>query len=103
MKIILAPGTTDSVTSNVFHVVRRKGELREVTVTLYPEANLGTDIAVLKKLAPDGTYVTCSDDNGDIELGADRAVEVVVAPGSYVLTAATRTSAWGISIDGEDD
>jgi hypothetical protein len=92
--IILAPGTTDSVTSAVFKV-RRNGE---VTVSLYPYANLGSDVAVLKRYAPDGTLVTCTDDNGDIELSATRTMEVVVGLGEYVLTAATRTGSWGISI-----
>lgn len=96
MRVILAPGTTDAVTSNQFTVA--KGQ--EVTVMVYPEANMGTDTAVLKMVAPDGTLVTCSDDNGDIILGADRSVEVVVGVGTYVFTAATRTAAWGIGAQG---
>lgn len=95
-RVILAPDTTDSVTSAEFNVA--KGQ--EVTVMLYPEANLGTDVAILKMVAPDGTLVTCSDDNGDIALGADRSVEVVVGVGTYVLTVATRTLSWGIATRG---
>lgn len=99
-KIILAPGTTDSVTSDEFTVDRQGTEVIAATLFVYPEANLGSDVAVLKIKAPDGTYVTCTDDNGDIELSATRLTEVVVGVGTYVLTVATRTSSWGIAIEG---
>jgi len=93
--IILATGTTDSVTTSTFKV--RRGE--EVTVMLYPDANLGADTATLEKLDPAGTWVTCTDDNGDIVLSATRTMEVIVGLGQYRLSVATRTAAWGVAID----
>jgi hypothetical protein len=93
--IILAPGTTDSVQTDVFKV--RRGE--EVTIMLYPEANLGADTGTLQKLDPAGTWVNCTDDNGDITLSTDRTMEVVVGLGTYRLNIATRTGSWGVAID----
>lgn len=90
--IILAPGTTDSVNSASFDV--RRGE--EVTVSLYPYANLGADTATLKRWAPDDTWVTCTDDNGNVILSATRTMEVVVGLGLYRLEVPTRTASWGI-------
>lgn len=103
MAIILAPGTTDSATSDQFTVRRRNGQIHEVTISLYPEANVGSDTAVLKTVAPDGSLVSCTDDNGVITLSATRLTEVVVGPGRYALTVGTRTLSWGISITGNDD
>ena len=92
--IILQKGTTDTVTSQPFVV--EKG--REVTVCLYPEANLGTDTAELQMVDPDGNGVQATDDNGDIDLSANRTMEVVVAPGTWQLYVPTRTASWGIFI-----
>jgi hypothetical protein len=90
--IIMAPGT-GAATSQEFAVERG----REVTIQIYPLANIGANTAVLKRKAPDDTYVDCYDEDGAIVLGATRPQEVVLGYGKYILTAAARTLAWGIS------
>lgn len=90
--IILAPGTTDSVTSAVFEV--EVGE--EVVITLY--GTTSADTAELQRRDPAGTWVQTTDDNGDIDLSITRAVEVIVAPGAYRLNVPTRTGSWGAAI-----
>ena len=90
-EVILTKGTTDSVNSSTFEIKIGKPKL----VCIYPDANLGTDEANLMLQDPDGTYVQCTDDNGDIVLSASRTMEVVVGPGIYRLEVATRTASWG--------
>jgi hypothetical protein len=70
---------------------------KRVTVQLYPYANLGANTAALMRKAPDGTYVQCYDDVGEIILSATRPQEVVLGQGTYRLEAAARTAAWGAS------
>jgi len=95
--IILAPGTTDSVNTAPFKV--KPGQ--EVTLMLYPMANLGADTGVLKKKAPDDTWVSCTDDNGIITLSSTRTMEVIVGLGDYSVEIATRTLSWGVAISRE--
>lgn len=90
--IILAPGTTDSVNTAPFKVRRNE----EVTISLY--GTLGTDTGTLKRQDPAGTWVTCTDDNGDIVLSATRTMEVIVGLGTYRVEVGTRTGSWGIAI-----
>lgn len=96
MNVILTPGTTEPAQSKEFSVA--KGQ--EVTLMVYPEASLGADTATLKIKSPDGTLVTCTDDNGTIALSATRLVEVVVGVGTYVVTTTNRASSWGVAIVG---
>lgn len=91
-RTLLAAGTTDTVSSTSFTVERYK----PIRVGLFPEANLGSDTGVLQTQAPDDSWVTCTDDNGDIELSGTRTMEVVYGPGTYRIYCATRTSSWGV-------
>lgn len=91
-EVVLTPGTTNSVQTGNIVVERNK----PIFVGLYPYANLGSDTGTLEKLAPDDTWVRCTDDNGDIVLSATRTMEVIYGPGTYRLNVSTRTSAWGV-------
>lgn len=97
MRVILTPGTTDSVVSNEFPV--SKGQA--VTVILYPTANLGAETAALKAKAPDGTFVPVTDSNdNDVVFSDTKNNQVIDGVGVYRLDVATRTLAWGIGITG---
>jgi hypothetical protein len=90
---ILTPAISGVVNSDDFAVERD----RHVTIQLYPLASVGANTATLKRKAPDGTYVTCYDDNGVIILSATRPQEVVVGYGIYRLECTARAAAWGAS------
>jgi len=96
MRVILEPGTTDGVTSAEFNVAKDQS----VTLVLYPEANLGANTATLKIKAPDGSFVTATDKDGDVVLSDTRNVQVVDGVGVYRLDVATRTLSWGIGVTG---
>jgi hypothetical protein len=93
---ILVPGTGAAV-SGTFSVERNT----EITVQIYPEANIGADTAELQRAAPDGSWVTCRDENGIIALSGSRPQEVIFGPGAYQFDVAARGLAWGISMNAD--
>ena len=94
--ILLAPGT-GAANSTEFNVESN----REITIALYPEANLGADTAILKRRSPDGSWNTCRDKDGIVTMSGTRPQEVVFGPGAYRLDAAARAAAWGISANSD--
>lgn len=92
--VILAVGNSDSQTSSTFTLQVRE----EATVMVYPYGSVGSDVAQLQRQDPAGTWVQCTDDNGDIDLSDTRTTEVIIAPGTYRFNVPTRTSSWGIAI-----
>jgi hypothetical protein len=69
-----------------------------VTISVYPEANLGTDVGYLVKKNPDGTYDSTYHDNGAvISISALRPHIIVSASGTFRVEFAARTAAIGVT------
>ena len=90
---ILAKATGAGNTSD-FEVSREP-----VTVAIYPEANIGTDTAILHKKNPDGTYDSVYKDGAEVELSASEPAVVIYGGGVYRLEFTGRTAAIGAYIE----
>lgn len=82
-----ATGAANSNSVEVHH--------RPITVGIYPEANLGAEVATLQIENPDGTWDDVYDENGVIQLGATRIQETIWGGGTFRLEFAARTLAIG--------
>ncbi len=68
------------------------------TITIYPAANVGSDVGLLKIKNPDGTYDPVYDDSGiAIQFTATALNRIVDGLGTYHVIFATRASAIGVT------
>jgi len=88
-QVLLEKGT-GAANSNGFLV-----DSRAVTIGIYPEANLGAEVAQLQIKNPDGTWDDVYDENGAVQLGAARIQETIWGGGTFRLEFAARTLAIG--------
>lgn len=96
--VILTPGTTDAVTSDVFSV----GQSDHAVVILYPQATLGADTALLQIQDPAGTWVTMTQNiagaDENVSLSATHTTYKIPHAGVYRISVTTRTGSWGIGL-----
>jgi hypothetical protein len=94
-QVTILPKATGAANSDGFLV-----DSRALTVGIYPEANLGAEVATLQIQNPDGTWDDVYDENGVVQLGATRIQETIWGGGTFRLEFAARTLAIGAYVQG---